>query len=217
MLENNMQDLKIIAKMKDGRIASYNFDLMFDAILYSAYAKCYLPDLYKTPTSDFSDFPLPLSRITFAENDFYYLCSRAFFESDKDNKQDLEYFNKRQDLNEAEIYLDSENKSIKDVADARGKFKAYRNVLTVRYAKKIFWYAHGDKKEIEKLLNYINAIGSKHNIGYGTIEKWTVEECEKIIFDKSMRPIPSESGNCLKRIRPPYHFFKRTRRCDFDL
>lgn len=216
MSKSYMQDLKIIAKMKDGRIASYNFDLMFDAILYSAYAKCYLPDLYKKPTRDFLDFELPLARHVFAENDFYYLCSRAFFESDKENRRDIEFFNKRQDLTEAEFFLD-DSASKKDIGDGRGKYKAYRNALVVRYAKNIFWYAHGIKNEIEKLLNYIDAIGSKKNIGYGIVEKWTVQECEKIQFDKSMRPIPNENGNCLKRIRPPYHYFKRTRRCDFDL
>lgn len=217
MSKSYMQDLKITAKMKDGRIASNNFNLMFDGILYSAFIKCYLPDLYKTPTRDFTDFELPLARHIFAENDFYYLCSRAFFESDKDKRQDLEYYNKKQDLKQAEIYIDNEGKSIKDIGDGRGKYKAHRMALVVRYAKNIFWYAHGIKSEIEKLLNYINAIGSKHNIGYGIIEKWTVEECEKIQFDKSMRPIPNEKGNCLERIRPPYHFHKRERRCDFDL
>lgn len=216
MLKNDMRDLKIIAEMKDGRVASYNFDLMFDGILYSAFVKCYLPDLYKKPTQDFTDFELPLERKIFAENDFYYLCSKAFFESDKENRQDIEFFNKRQDLNEAERFLD-DSASKKDIVDARGKYKAYRNALVVRYTKNIFWYARGIKSEIEKLLNYIDAIGSKHNIGYGKVKSWTVEESTRIIFDKSMRPIPNENGNCLKRIRPPYHYFKRNRRCDFDL
>lgn len=211
--KSNMQDLIIKAEMLDGRVASYNFDLMLDGILYNAYAKCYNPEILGKPTKEFTDFSLPLAVHKMPSGDWYYLCSRAFFDS---YEQDIEYINKKQDLTQAEKYL-NDDKSKKDIGDSRGKYKACRNAIVVRYTKTIKWYAHGHAGEIKKLLSYIQAIGLKHHIGYGMVKNWTVEPYKKIQFDKSMRPIPDYQGNCIKRIRPPYHCYKNERRCSYDL
>ena len=127
----------------------------------------------------------------------------------------VDFFNKKQDLDLAAEHL-NDDKSKKDIADVRGKYKPHRIALLVKYTKEIVWYAHGFSGEIKKLLSYINAIGYKRNIGYGLIKEWTVEPYKKIQFDKSMRPIPDYQGNCIKRIRPPYHWYKHERRCNFD-
>lgn len=206
-----MRDLVITAKLKDGRIAGNNFDLMLDGILYKAFIKCYLPSLLGQMAKEFTDFELPLARHITDSGDWYHLCSRAFFES---KYEELEYYNKKQDLTEAEIYLE-DGKSKSDLAAMSGKYKPYRNAVVVKCTKEIKWYAHGMKTEIEKLLTYIDCIGLKHNIGYGQIDEWIVEEGKKVQFDKTMRPIPNENGNCIKTIKPPYHWYKNRRRCDY--
>ena len=211
--ESNMSDLIIKAKMLDGRIASSNFDLMLDGILYNAFVRCYHPELIGTYTEEFTDFPLPLATHKMPSGDWYYLCSRAFFES---KGEDIVFFNKKQDLDLAANYL-NDDRSKKDIGDARGRYKEYRIALLVKYTKEITWYAHGHAGEIKKLLSYIDAIGYKRNIGYGLVKEWIVEPYKKIQFDKSMRPIPDDNGNCIKRIRPPYHWYKHERKCSYDL
>lgn len=96
-----------------------------------------------------------------------------------------------------------------------GHYKNYHMPLILKSYKEIIFYARGDKKEIERLLNtYIHYIGKKASQGYGKIRDIVIEEIEKdysiIKNDKLMRPVPVKyAGDIIEAlIRNQKHIYK---------
>src|SRR5690606_20446563 len=78
------------------------------------------------------------------------------------------------------------------------------------------WYARGDKRAIEELLQLVTHLGKRHGAGTGRIGRWVVTEIEE---DRSiwwngrlMRPVPLEEVTLhdgrydvgYESYRPPY-------------
>lgn len=196
-----MEDLKVIANLLDGRIATTDGFLPLDSILYNAYAKKYRPDLLENPISSYNDiihFPIPIEKITIDERIWYYDCSFALFDI---LGEDRRFFNKRYDMTLAEKYADFKGKS-SNVNTQRAKFKNWRIPLNIVLTSKIEWYLKGDKKELEELLKYASNIGKKSSQGIGIVKDWIVEPTKEKL--SKLRPIPDANGDDEIAIHPLY-------------
>lgn len=103
-----------------------------------------------------------------------------------------------------------------------GPLKAYDLAFPTAFAPMLHWYAFGGEDEVRRLLTtHIQALGKKHNLGHGTVMRWTVEPCAEdrsvVDGDRIMRRMPVQS--CLAghlhhgAIRPPYHHHSRVVEC----
>lgn len=103
-----------------------------------------------------------------------------------------------------------------------GTFKGYDLKMPTVFAHSFKWYAYGDGSEVARLLRtYVQAIGKKHQLGYGTVASWGVSAMDA---DHS---VESESGlarrmpvQCMVEgaltcgaIRPPYFHRSRIIEC----
>jgi len=118
--------------------------------------------------------PIPLAKRTICGNDVYCssdpILGNVLAEwTDRQSKR----FNT--DLF-ATILHESERKR---VMTASGPYKNRYVPLRIRLVDRVCWFVRGDRKEINKLLKKIVAIGHLRNIGYGIIIGWEYEEQEK--------------------------------------
>lgn len=96
-----------------------------------------------------------------------------------------------------------------------GALKAYDLSLPVVRAGRQRWYCVGDREIVYAALSRVTAIGRKHNTGYGTVRRWTVEECEhpgllRRVYPASMAThVDDTLFERSARIRPPYHHRSR--------
>lgn len=77
------------------------------------------------------------------------------------------------------------------------------------------WIAHGDPGAVKRLLRHVEALGARHNTGWGKVATdasleplWKVEELDGEWPEKAIRNYPSEGGR-LGSIRAPYHHRSR--------
>lgn len=93
-----------------------------------------------------------------------------------------------------------------------GPLKAKDIAHPTLLAFEIQWYAHGDRKGVERLLSYVTHIGALVGHGPGRVLRWVVEpmgvdwSCER--DGKLMRVMPREGGP-RRSIRAPYHHRSR--------
>lgn len=195
-----MKKIKITAKLFDGRIAVSEGFLPFDAILYSAYAKTYHPELsqsFLTCLDDAKDFPLPIKRINPDTQDWYYAASFACFDV---LSEDTRMYNKR--FNEFDVEKYAELRKAKKIVTRKGKYKNCRSALTVILTPEINWYTVGDIEEIYKLLQSIKFLGKKRSQGIGMVKEWVVEETAEDL--SHLRPVPDKNSVEESAIRPLY-------------
>lgn len=86
----------------------------------------------------------------------------------------------------------------KAVDIVRGHFKAYAMKLPYIPARTASFYAHGNLKEVLRLLSFLPGLGKKVAYGYGMIKSVSVEETEadfSLVKDRiAMRPLPCSLG-----------------------
>lgn len=165
---------------------------------------------------DFIELPLEIWR----EN--IYRASAGFY----DGVEGVATYHKKWD-EEYDDLVDFEGRRAK-IRVGVGFYKSYS--LKNRYisAEKMIFFARGDKDEIEKLLEYLPAIGKRRAEGYGIIREWKIEPISE---DKSiqfkghiMRAIPArlvmelETAPTSMRMahityRPPYFYTRWAERC----
>lgn len=103
-----------------------------------------------------------------------------------------------------------------------GAFKAQRIPKSIIPVLDVWWWAIGDRSEVEDLLGSVAAIGDDHNIGEGVVARWTVTDdgdpdWERVWWGddgRVARPVPARHAEHLgvpgcetvlvESYRPPY-------------
>jgi len=126
-----------------------------------------------TPLSDIENPPIPLAKRTVSGRDVY-CCSNPILPDPK--AEWVERLSKRIDTDEIALLLAPEHR--KSLLIASGPYKMRYVPERIRLVDCVCWFVRGDRKEINKLLKSVYAIGKHRNIGYGLVEKWEYEEME---------------------------------------
>lgn len=166
-----MQNLEISCDLLNGVGTTDNY-LPMDGILASLWMREHHPDLYygDTVVKEIIHADLPLKRIDNGHG-WYYACS--FAQADWTGGE-TQHWHKRNTAHEQMRYV---GKGVLNLA--QGKTKAYRVPLFTAMAKKLVWYAVGDRPWIESRLPHVTSIGKKRNTGHGEVANWQVEEIEQ--------------------------------------
>jgi CRISPR type IV-associated protein Csf3 len=134
---------------------------------------------------------------------WFYQCSFARWVGTVAEGRD--YWVKRFDQNYSSI-VDFKGKRGKVITKS-GRYKGYRMPVFTRHALAVRWYAVGDRREVERLLNFCTHLGKKESQGYGAVLNWVVEPWSEDWSIRSpqglMRAVPSETGLCVG-FRPSY-------------
>lgn len=213
--------LKITAHLVDARINSADGVIMFDSILYHAWFAKNAPDvLCDGGIARWNGYiGLPLRQLP----DNRWAASRGIYQCiDKR----VECYNKRPDFFAADKidYLDKD-KGV--VSSSVGIYRAYRVPCVIRTVQNgdVTFYAIGHKAEVAELLSYIPAFGKKNSMGFGFVDKWTVEDIENdyTLFHPQnglMRPLPIEEAETALSypvmeyaVKPPYWKAQNKRLC----
>ena len=90
-------------------------------------------------------------------------------------------------------YLNEHRAKPKNYSEGSGEFKCYNIWFETLTVKEIYFYARGDKTEIEELLSALKYVGKKTSIGLGEVESFKVEviEQDKSLFLDEAQTIPS--------------------------
>lgn len=140
--------------------------------------------------------PIPLVQRTIEGKDVY-ACSDPILPVPFSEWND--YQSKRFDSDIIALLVkDSERKS---VLTSSGQYKNRFVPIRIRLVSCIVWFVRGDKKEINKLLKSVIALGKYRNIGYGLIDHWEYEKTENdnsifVLYKNKkvlMKTIPSGS------------------------
>jgi hypothetical protein len=125
------------------------------------------------PLSQIEHVPIPLYQVTLGGHDVYR-CSDPILPEPRAEWAD--HNSKRIDTGMIALMLaPSERKSL---LIASGPYKMRYVPVRCRLVDRVAWFFHGDRKEVNKLLKSVVALGRKRNIGYGLIERWEYEETE---------------------------------------
>jgi len=123
-----------------------------------------------------------------------YQCSSPIMPGDV--PEWVEHLNKRLDTNKAALRLS--DKQRKSLLTASGPYKMRHVPMRIRLVDRIVWFVRGDRKEINKILKSIPALGKLRHYGYGLVSRWEYEEVEanNALFANNkgklvlMRPLP---------------------------
>lgn len=219
-----MKNIKVKAYLQTGVISDEYLPL--DSILF--YQKCRkllgeeTVTYSRTTKDEIEDIRLPIKIVNEGQQDWYYKGRRDWYYScsfacwSKDTIQDSTFKVRSGDWIRHVDYL-SENTKKVDIS--RGKFKNYHMKVFYRHASEIAWYmVCSDIEELKELLKVCFYIGKNGKDGWGFVKRWEIEEVEKdySLLDENnnlMRLIPSDKGELLYGIRPPYWNQKNIRQC----
>lgn len=208
-----MKNLKITAKLLDGRVNSNDGLFNLDSILAYAWMLIHHPDILQNRDLRIDNLiepDLPLAK----DEDGRWKTSVGFYIQYEER---IEYWHKKINDFDALTYVNFEGKRGK-INSQSGEFKAYRMPQLIRVVSDIQFYCVGDPDEIRRLLSLITNIGKKGSQGYGYVREWVIEEIENDYSDIGpygiMRPKPftgeyldTGESYLIKKIRlkPPYH------------
>jgi CRISPR type IV-associated protein Csf3 len=159
------------------------------------------------PLDGSENVPIPISKKEIGET-FVWCCSNPIF--DVRNVESIRY-TKRFPSDDALLLKENHKKNL---MTASGPYKMQYRPLLVFNVSKIVWFANGDKKEINRLLKRITAIGKNRNMGFGKVESWNIEESEQdysiLANSYLMRIMPKDfvEGKDLKGYRLSYGGYK---------
>lgn len=153
------------------------------------------------PLSEIERVPIPLATKTINGVDVY-ACSNPILGNvyaDYTEKQ-----SKRFDTDLLACVLHETQR--KKLLTSSGPYKSRFVPLRIRVVDSVYWFVRGDRKEINKLLKKIIALGHCRNVGYGFIGSWEYEEQEEdnSIFAKNkggyvlMKTLPIEAAKAKK-------------------
>lgn len=211
-----MKNLKITAKLLDGRVNSNDGLFHLDSILAYAWMLVHHPDILQNRDLTIDNLiepNLPLEK----DNNGRWKTSVGFY---RQYTEIVEYWHKKINDFDAAIYVDFQGKRGK-IDSQKGEFKAYRMPQLIRLISDIEFYCVGDPDGIRDLLSLVTNIGKKGSQGYGYVKEWKIEEIADDYTDYGpygiMRTVPFKGelpndGQVYQikkmRLKPPYHFFK---------
>jgi len=199
-----MKNLRIRAYLQTG-VISDQFLPLDGVIFYHATREVMGVENYTKPGETSLNpgeyIELPFEKTGKGEK-WYYKCS--FAQWPENTIEDKAFFVKRFDLQHSSLI-----RKPKRVYISSGKYKAYHIDVFYRHALSIDWYARGNQKEIERLLQFCTHLGKKTSQGWGAVKEWEVTEWpyDWSVFgqnNKLMRAIPIDNEGFLYGIRPSY-------------
>jgi len=199
--------LEIVARLVDGRVATYDGYLPIDSVLAWAWVAEHRPDLLEVTQpgqlEEDLEIPLPLTRRVYADGDWCWAASFAVAPRAQERRQ---IWHRRFDAAAAEEYTDRRGQ----VNTSGGRLRDYRVPLPILLVPELRWYCVGDGEEILCLLRPVAAVGKKRAQGLGRVREWVVQPAPE---DRSWwRPHPDPDGTDEVAIRPPYWDRRNVRR-----
>lgn len=210
-----MEPLRITASMLTGQIATHDRYLPLDSMLAWAWMCENRPEKMEVSLSgiraDNLIHPeLPLERRGSGE-DWYWACSFACGEV---RREEIQYWHKRFDQAQAEEYVDFQGR--RGAVNVKGgRYKNYRMPFVIILAKRLTWYAVGDRVGVDKLLRRVTHVGKNRSQGFGRVSDWKVESWPEDL--SWLRHIPLSNGVLMMGIRPPYWLNEHLRPCSVCL
>lgn len=208
-----MKNLKITARLLDGRVNSNDGLFNLDSILAYAWMLNHHPDTLQNNDLRIENViepDLPLEK----DETGRWKASLGFYIQ---YGEIIEYWHKKINDFDALEYVDFKGKRGK-INGASGEYKAYRMPQLIRVVSDIEFYCVGESTEIESLLSIVTNIGKKGSQGYGYVKEWLIEEIEDDYSDigpyglMRTRPFTGELPNDGQtyqirkmRLKPPYH------------
>lgn len=127
----------------------------------------------KRDDTTWEEVPIPVSKYTIGGKDVYRVSSPILLDQWHETTDRLA---KRLDTHLVSSMLaETERKS---VLVASGSFKMRFAPVRIRNVDKVIYFARCDRKETNKILKKVYAIGKHRVVGYGQIKKWEFEEIE---------------------------------------
>lgn len=208
-----MKNLKITAKLLDGRVNSHDGLFNLDSILAYAWMLVHHPDELQNnflTSENLIEPDLPLAK---DENGRWKTSLGFYVQYD----EIVEYWHKKINNFDAEKYVDFKGRRGK-IDSQKGEFKAYRMPQIIRVISDIEFYCVGDPNEIKRYLSWVTNIGKKGSQGYGYVKEWVIEEIDGDYSDYGpygimrTKPFTGELPNDGQtyqikkmRLKPPYH------------
>ena len=128
-----------------------------------------------TPAAEIEDVPIPLAKRTVGGYELY-CCSDPIIPTPLAPEW-VDRTSKRFESSKMALIIAPEYR--KSIMTASGPYKSRFVPERIRLVDRIVWLVRGDRKEINKLLKSIKAIGRKRDIGYGQVWKWTFDEIDQ--------------------------------------
>lgn len=185
-----LKTLKITAFLQQGVCIDYRYGLSLDGILTSQIRgfKAYSKNI-SAPSSLLDgglsiekpeEWDIPLKKCSQGE-DWHWMTTTGYLVDL--HGQPVKYipdvhnlFNEIDQGRAREIAV----KLPQEVGGARGRFKKRLTPVLTIPAHAIVWHAVGEPLEVEKLLKNINSIGSRRNVGEGTVIRWEIAIVENV-------------------------------------
>jgi hypothetical protein len=127
------------------------------------------------PLSEIPRVPIPLAQRSVSGKDIY-CCSDPIIPEPLAPEW-VERIARRIDTGLIALLLAPEER--KSLLVASGPYKMLYKPVRVRLIDRICWFFRGDRKEVNKLLKSIFALGSHRGIGYGIVDWWEYEDMEE--------------------------------------
>lgn len=210
-----MKNLKVVARLLDGRVNSNDGIFNFDSILAYAWMLLYHPDVLQNRDLRIDNIIEPELPLAKDENG-RWKSSVGFY---KQYVEIIEYWHKKINDFDAQFYVDFGGRRGK-IDSQKGEYKAYRMPQVIRVIGDVEFYCVGDKDGIEHLLKYVTNIGKKGSQGYGYVKEWIIEEIDEDYTEigpygiMRFTPFTGELPNGGRtyqvrktRLKPPYHLF----------
>lgn len=124
--------------------------------------------------ADVERVPIPLARRTIDSIDVY-CCSDPILSPVLSEWTD--HSAKRFDSDLIVLMLREDQR--KNLLTSSGPYKSRFAPIRVRLVECVTWFARGDRKEINKLVKKIVALGKHRSIGYGLIDRWEYERMDE--------------------------------------
>ena len=215
-----MKPLKITAHLRSGFTSKFDWSVSIDGIIAYQFMleKLGIDKFIETQAITSEQEPitgLPLAAERYGD-DWWYQCSRPFFKSFDSHIKNI---HRRFNAQEAERYVGDKTKKVETT---KGAYRNARLPKKIIVTPKIDWYVIGDKDEIRRLLSSVTHVGAQRRIGYGSVARWEVEDCQDAEFKaRFMRALPvqfAEENNVNGltmdwHIRPPARHPDNTRLC----
>ena len=188
---NDFEPLKVVFKIKPPIYINSPW-IHFDGLInYLCFRDCLGEDFYCLPsevTVDTNNLALPLKQCSQDEFKVYH-SSVALY-----NQSNLMMDTIYKRFTDKETYLLTKKQQKGRIHTNRGFFKDFMINYPILLTDSLTFYANGDKKELERLLDNISFIGKKTSIGSGKILSIQVESIEDDYSffkdNRIMRPLP---------------------------
>lgn len=212
-----MKPLKVIAHLRSGFSANFDFDVSIDGIIGNQHQMeklGYDEFVLSQSTGDLRPIDdLPIAKEYF-DGDWWYQCSRPFFDC---KHVHITHIHRRFNGLESELFCSK----IKKVETTKGAYKNFRIPVKLYITPKIVWYVNGDKERISELLNRVTHIGAHRACGFGAVNHWefvdhdNIDDCRfKRIVPVDFAKIHNIEGMQMNRtIKPPHTLTENKRLC----